>query len=63
MDAYQVLLAMAAHTARHTAQIREAEANAAFPKTSAQAQLLVVYALASGRPETLSPGELVSCPS
>jgi len=32
MDAYQFLLAMAAHSARHTAQIREVEANGAFPK-------------------------------
>jgi hypothetical protein len=32
MDAYQFLLAMAAHSARHTAQIREVEANAGFPK-------------------------------
>jgi hypothetical protein len=32
MDAYQLLVAMAAHSARHTAQIREVEANAAFPK-------------------------------
>jgi hypothetical protein len=32
MDAYQFLLVMAAHSARHTAQIREVEADAGFPK-------------------------------
>jgi hypothetical protein len=35
LDAYQLLLLMAAHSARHTAQIREVEADANFPKTSA----------------------------
>jgi DinB superfamily len=35
MDAYQFLLLIAAHSARHTAQIKEVEANAEFPKTSA----------------------------
>ena len=32
MDAYQFLLLLSAHSARHTAQIREVEANAAYPK-------------------------------
>jgi hypothetical protein len=32
MDAYQMLLLVAAHSGRHTAQIREVEANAGFPK-------------------------------
>jgi hypothetical protein len=32
MDAYQSLLLLAAHSARHTAQIREVEANAGYPK-------------------------------
>jgi hypothetical protein len=32
-DAYQVFLLLAAHSARHTAQIREVEANAGYPKT------------------------------
>ena len=32
MDAYQVLLLVAAHSGRHTAQIREVEANPAYPK-------------------------------
>jgi len=32
MDAYQFLLLLAAHSARHTAQIREVEANAGYPK-------------------------------
>jgi len=32
MDAYQVFLLVAAHSGRHTAQIREVEANPGFPK-------------------------------
>ncbi|MBZ5620771.1 MAG: DinB family protein [Acidobacteriia bacterium] len=32
MDGYQILLLLASHSARHTAQIREVEANAGFPK-------------------------------
>ncbi len=32
MDAYQFLLLLSSHSARHTAQIREVEANAAYPK-------------------------------
>jgi hypothetical protein len=32
MDSYQLLLLMATHTGRHTAQIREVEANAGYPK-------------------------------
>lgn len=32
MDAYQFLLLLSAHSARHTAQIREVEANSGFPK-------------------------------
>jgi uncharacterized damage-inducible protein DinB len=35
MDAYQFLLLLASHSARHTAQIREVQANADYPKTSA----------------------------
>jgi uncharacterized damage-inducible protein DinB len=35
MDAYQFLILLAAHSTRHTAQIREVEANAGFPKASA----------------------------
>lgn len=35
MDAYQMLLLMAAHSGRHTAQIREVEANASYPKSTA----------------------------
>jgi hypothetical protein len=31
MDAYQFLVLMATHTARHTAQIKEVEANASYP--------------------------------
>jgi len=36
MDAYQFLLLMASHTGRHTQQIREVEANADYPKATAQ---------------------------
>jgi hypothetical protein len=32
MDAYQWLLLLAAHSARHTAQILEVEANPGYPK-------------------------------
>jgi uncharacterized damage-inducible protein DinB len=32
MDSYQFLLLLSAHSARHTAQIREVEANPAYPK-------------------------------
>jgi len=39
MDAYQFLLLLAAHSVRHTAQIREVEANAQFPKTHVSAAL------------------------
>jgi hypothetical protein len=35
MDAYRLLLLMAAHSARHTEQIREVEANPGYPKTTA----------------------------
>lgn len=35
MDSYQFLLLMAAHSARHTAQIREVQANADYPKSLA----------------------------
>ncbi len=34
-DAYQVLLLLSAHSARHTEQIREVESNEAYPKASA----------------------------
>jgi hypothetical protein len=32
MDAYQTLLLLSSHTLRHTAQIKEVEANADYPK-------------------------------
>jgi DinB superfamily len=32
MDAYQFLLLLSSHSARHTAQIREVEANSGYPK-------------------------------
>jgi DinB superfamily len=38
MDAYQFLLLMAAHTGRHTDQIKEVEANAEFPKAASAAR-------------------------
>ena len=34
MDAYQFLILLASHSARHTAQIREVQANPAYPKGS-----------------------------
>jgi hypothetical protein len=34
MDAYQFLVLLASHSARHTAQIKEVQANAAYPKSS-----------------------------
>ena len=34
IDDYQFLLLLASHSARHTAQIREVESNAAYPKAS-----------------------------
>lgn len=43
-DAYQFLVLMAAHSARHTAQIREVQANAAYPKS--KAMYLVTWTLA-----------------
>ncbi|HEV2688748.1 MAG TPA: DinB family protein [Bryobacteraceae bacterium] len=42
MDAYQMLLLMATHTGRHTAQIREVEANADYPKTVATGRVLAI---------------------
>lgn len=36
VDAYQILLLMAAHTGRHTEQIREVQANPNYPKATAQ---------------------------
>jgi len=37
MDAYQCLLLLASHSARHTAQIREVEANSSYPKKAGSA--------------------------
>ena len=42
MDGYQFLLLLASHSARHTAQIREVEANADYPKAAAKAQAPVI---------------------
>lgn len=36
MDAYQILVLMAAHTLRHTAQIEEVKTSTGYPKTSAK---------------------------
>ncbi len=38
MDAYQFLLLLASHSARHTAQIQEVKANPGFPKGTAAQQ-------------------------
>lgn len=57
LDSYQFLVLMAAHTARHTAQIREVQANAAYPKS--KAQFLVTWTLASaGSAGELSPADM-----
>jgi uncharacterized protein YciI len=48
MDAYQLLVVMAAHSARHTLQIREVEANAGYPATTSKLHFLVTYTLAHG---------------
>jgi uncharacterized protein YciI len=48
MDAYQFLLAMAAHSGRHTMQIREVEANAGYPQMSVKSRFLVTYTLVGG---------------
>ena len=34
MDGYQFLLLLASHSARHTAQIREVQGNARYPKAT-----------------------------
>lgn len=36
MDAYQFLLLLASHAGRHTLQIKEVEANPAYPKATAK---------------------------
>jgi uncharacterized damage-inducible protein DinB len=38
MDAYQFLLLLASHSARHTAQIREVQSNAAYPKAGTKGE-------------------------
>ncbi len=55
IDSYQVLLLLAAHSARHTAQIREVQSNAAYPKSSAQRQFLLMYELSDKRLDQLKP--------
>ena len=34
MDGYQFLLLLSSHSARHTAQIREVQGNAGYPRTA-----------------------------
>ncbi len=41
MDAYQMLLLMATHTGRHTAQIREVQGNPGYPKATARVEVVV----------------------
>jgi uncharacterized protein YciI/uncharacterized damage-inducible protein DinB len=58
MDAYQFLVLLAAHSARHTAQIREVQSNAAYPKTAAALpRFLAACVLAHGRFDQLTPSE------
>jgi uncharacterized damage-inducible protein DinB len=38
MDAYQFLLLLASHSARHTAQIREVQSNAGYPKAGTKGE-------------------------
>jgi uncharacterized protein YciI len=61
MDAYQFLLLMAAHSGRHTLQIREVEGNADYPKMTAtiSPKFLVTYTLASGNAQSLTKDQLV----
>ena len=50
IDAYQYLLFMSAHAARHTAQIREVQADAGYKEAAMEKTLyLVIYSL-NGRP-------------
>lgn len=58
MDAYQFLLLMASHTNRHTAQIREVQSNAGYPKSTARAMFLVTYTLAKGTLAELKPEQI-----
>lgn len=58
MDAYQFLLLMAAHSGRHTLQIREVEGNADYPKMTAASKFLVTYTLASGTVQSLTKEQL-----
>ena len=44
MDAYQFLILLAAHSGRHTLQIKEVEANADYPKMSASLKFDVLAA-------------------
>lgn len=58
LDAYQFLLLLASHTERHTAQIREVEANADYPKTVAKMQFLVTYSLVHGTLDEVTPDQM-----
>jgi hypothetical protein len=48
LDAYQLLLLMSSHSARHTAQIREVEADPNFPKATASRPSLGGARLSAG---------------
>jgi uncharacterized protein YciI len=54
MDAFQFLVLLANHSARHTAQIREVEANAGYPKAAARIRFLATLTLAHGTPDQLT---------
>jgi uncharacterized protein YciI len=60
MDAYQLLLAMAAHSARHTLQIREVEANAGYPGSSLKSRFLVTYTLARAEFDQLTREQMAA---
>ncbi len=55
-DAYQILLLLASHSTRHTAQLLEVKANASYP--AAKMQFLIHYTLARATMADLTPGEM-----
>ncbi len=59
LDVYQVLLLQSAHSARHTAQIREVQASGGYPKTAgARSRFLVAYTMARTTLDKLTPEEM-----
>ncbi len=59
IDAYQFLLLLSAHSARHTAQIREVQSNEGYPKAAAaRSRFIVVYSLAHGTPDQITPEQM-----